>query len=383
MTRFTRPLCAFAASTLVAFAAGAIVGRHDRADADYLALAARAPAVARVSPDGAGVLVAPRWVLTAAHVAQEASVFSSVEIAGERLAVTGRALHPSWRGDPAPGTHDLALLELARPAQAPPVALFDGADEIGRRVFFFGWGDSGFGDRGPERNDSRLRGAENRVEAAGPAAVRFRFDAPPAGEPLEGVSGPGDSGGPALVEVAEGDWQVLGVSSGASGEPGRYGIEEIYARVSTARDWIGRTIAGGLEADERFAPARTIAGAAELSPAGGEGVARAFVAATASASPAALLAFDRSHRTAAALARRTDADREATYRELLATHGELTPLAVGAERDGRLPLLVRGATSGDCLGFVFLLEDEPTKLDGYFSGPAACSAGESAGGVIR
>ena len=322
-------------------AAWAIVGRHDRADADYLALAAEAPAVARVSPDGVGTLVAPRWVLTAAHVAQETNVFSSVEIGGERgergerIAVVGRALHPSWPGDLAPGAHDLALLELARPASGTPVALFAGDDEVGRAVRFFGWGDAGTGDRGPDRNDGLLRGAENRVESADAATVRFRFDAPPEGEPLEGVSGPGDSGGPALTASAGGGWELLGVSSAARGEPGHYGIEEVYARVSTARDWIDGKLRDGLAADERFAPARPLAGLTALAESGREGVARALFAAAAAGRVEELLAFDRAYRTEASLARRPERARAATYRELFAAHGGLEPLAIGEAPWGR------------------------------------------------
>ena len=50
---------------LVLHPAGAIVTRHDRDDARYVALGARFPAAVTVLPDGSGVLIAPNWVLTA------------------------------------------------------------------------------------------------------------------------------------------------------------------------------------------------------------------------------------------------------------------------------------------------------------------------------
>jgi secreted trypsin-like serine protease len=74
--------------------------------------------------------------------------------------------------------------------------------------------------------------------------LKLRFDAP--GDlrttVLEGVSGPGDSGGPAFC--GEGAGVLLaGVSSGqssraAGGLPGRYGVVEYYVRVSRYIDWI-------------------------------------------------------------------------------------------------------------------------------------------------
>lgn len=47
----------------------AIAIRHDRTDADVLALGARFSAVGRVLPGGGCTLVAPTWAVTAAHVA--------------------------------------------------------------------------------------------------------------------------------------------------------------------------------------------------------------------------------------------------------------------------------------------------------------------------
>jgi secreted trypsin-like serine protease len=63
---------------------------------------------------------------------------------------------------------------------------------------------------------------------------------------LEGISGPGDSGGPALINVA-GEYLIVGISSGQStgatnGLEGRYGVTEYYTRVSTYADWIADTI---------------------------------------------------------------------------------------------------------------------------------------------
>ena len=69
MMRF--PLGALLAAALAAQPAGALLIRPDRDDAEYLELATRyTSSVLLEAPDGEGVLIAPRWVLTAAHMAK-------------------------------------------------------------------------------------------------------------------------------------------------------------------------------------------------------------------------------------------------------------------------------------------------------------------------
>ena len=95
-----------------------------------------------------------------------------------------------------------------------------------------------------------MRAATNRVERAEGSLLQFRFDAPgdPGATELEGISGPGDSGGPAYAET-DGVRYVIGVSSAQDSRPadrkvGRYGVLEFYARVSHFADWIERTMRG-------------------------------------------------------------------------------------------------------------------------------------------
>ncbi len=222
----------------------AIVIRHDRDDAAYRAGADRYPMVCNVG-GGMGTLVAPEWILTAAHVAEGAG--GGTARCGDReLRIAATHLHPDY----ADGERhrDVGLVRLESPADGiEPARLHRAADEVGRRVTFVGDGRTGTGLTGPVPGEPARRVAQNTVESARPGWIVFRFDAPPAGDELEGISGPGDSGGPALVEV-DGALHVIGVSAYNEGkEICRYGTREHYARVSDALDWIEGTMRGTLE----------------------------------------------------------------------------------------------------------------------------------------
>ena len=72
-----------------------------------------------------------------------------------------------------------------------------------------------------------------------PVAPDFvSFDAPPGGTPDEGVGGPGDGGAAARFVELEGETLLAGVSSGSEGEPGEYGLTDVYTRVSSYAGWI-------------------------------------------------------------------------------------------------------------------------------------------------
>jgi len=180
---------------LVAHPAAAIVTRHDRDDARYLELGAGFSAAVSVLPDGSGVMIAPDWVLTAGPVVRGVAGQSPrVEADGREYEVTRMFVHPEWSDM---GSHDVGLLQLEQPAQGvTPVGLYTGDDEVGQQVTFVGRGDTGTGLTGPEVMDGKKRGATNIVDSADDDWVFFDFDQGDDATDLEGVSGPGDSGGP-------------------------------------------------------------------------------------------------------------------------------------------------------------------------------------------
>jgi hypothetical protein len=233
-------LCLLVASASVE----AIVMRHDRDDARYRELAKKYPAVCAIGRAGEGTLVAPQWVLSAAHVATGFRRTLGVTCGTVTYEVVDVIAHPQWKDG---GPHDLALIRLARAVDGiSPLQIYDRNDETGRPVVFVGRGGNGTGLTGPTTEDRILRAATNQVDGVDDHWLLFSFDAPPAGTDLEGISGPGDSGGPAIVE-REGRALVAGVSVwGRAGDKGRgtYGAQEGYTRVSRYAGWIGQILKG-------------------------------------------------------------------------------------------------------------------------------------------
>ena len=241
MNRFV-PHGALLASALMALAPRAtIVRRHDRPDSLYLALGAKYPAVGTVGRRGDGTLIAPTWVLTAAHIAADLDTSRvRVRFGGREYAVRRAVVHPDWR---ELGPHDVGLLELTEPVTGvEPLALYEGHDEVGKTAVMVGHGDvRPDGGRGGEWiRDGRARAATSVVRGVDEGRLVFRFDEPPKGTELQGAPGRGDSGGPALIDVA-GRPVIAGVSSagfdGTNG-PGTYGAVDHFTRVSEHLDWI-------------------------------------------------------------------------------------------------------------------------------------------------
>ena len=236
--------------------ARAIVMRHDRDERLFLELATKFPATVTVRrADGRGglgdqgTLIAPHWVLTAAHVAAELGANDIAEVGGKTYRIERAIRHPEWRSN-ADIKNDIAVLKLSEDvAGITPAALYTATDELGMVLTFVGRGGNGTGLTGPVAEDRRLRAATNRVDSVEESLLRFRFEAP--GEPgiteLEGVSGPGDSGGPAFLE-RDGHLYIVGVSSAQDSRPanrqqGRYKVLEYYPRVSHFAPWIRQTMA--------------------------------------------------------------------------------------------------------------------------------------------
>lgn len=245
---FAKHALAVALTLGLALPAWAIVTRHDVDEARYRASASDFPALATFYRVGAhGTLVHPEWVLTAAHTVFCLDKGQTIRVGAELVAVEARYSHHGYRPD---GAHDLALIKLARPIRSvEPASLYTASDEVGQRVWFIGAGGSGNGLKGQAnlKPDGQLRRAQNRVLAVHGGDLLFRFDRGEHAEALEGVSGNGDSGGPAFVLQPGGGHLLLGVSSRTDSwfhAVGEYGVKERYTRVSAYQDWL-RTVMTG------------------------------------------------------------------------------------------------------------------------------------------
>jgi len=262
MTRFSLLMLLATSST-----ASAIVIRHDVDDSKYRIPASEFPALVDMPGEGHGVLIAPQWVITAAHTIPGHSELQRVAINGVSRDVERVVMYPGYRRPPqelinqamATGdwllavvqiasSDDIALIKLARPVtDVAPVKLHKGSDELGRIVKIIGKGATGTGatghdPRGPNRTE--LRRAFNTITSAHDRWFCYVFDEPASALPLEGKTGSGDSGGPVLVQVDD-QWILAGLAAWGfihgdvrTVRPGLYGQLTCNVRLSHYNEWI-------------------------------------------------------------------------------------------------------------------------------------------------
>jgi hypothetical protein len=208
----------------VANAAGAVVVRADVEDARYRMPEAAFPALADLPGEGHGVLIAPQWVVTAAHAApmQMPGMEQDVTIGGVAHRIKRIVVYPGYEKLPDPlvkevlasrdfsrlyafldASDDIALIELVAPvADVTPVTLYRGDREAGMTAELLGKGASGDGSVGQDPHGAHrgvLRHAFNTIAGADARYLWYRFDPPASALPLEGITGSGDSGGPLLI----------------------------------------------------------------------------------------------------------------------------------------------------------------------------------------
>jgi V8-like Glu-specific endopeptidase len=259
--------------------ASAIVVRHDVDSKLYSENEKNHPALFPLFDDGSikecvATLIDAEWAITAAHCTILISSQNlkknpyEVKISGIKNSIT-KVFIPEKYGQIKPiyndseelidvqgiedESYDVALLKLGTTVtHVTPLSLYKKSDEKGKEIIILGWGDFGKGDSGiissEPTNDGTFRSAQNRINEVDGNFLIFDFDSPNSKEvlPFEGVAGPGDSGGPALVKNGN-QFEIIGISSGG-GYPddsadnnqndGRYGWIEYYIRTSKIQNWI-------------------------------------------------------------------------------------------------------------------------------------------------
>jgi hypothetical protein len=126
-----------------------------------------------------------------------------------------------------------------------PTPLYRGSDEGGKTVVIVGHGYTGILGGKPlpkEKWDRKKRAAINTVDRVTPRILGLRIKKPEDASDLQGAAAPGDSGGPAYVQVGEALF-VAGIGyatddTNADGIIGNAGDWELYVRVSAFVPWI-------------------------------------------------------------------------------------------------------------------------------------------------
>ena len=222
-----------------------------------------------------GSLIAPSWVLTAAHCLDDVDAGAlsvvhgsqSLSASGERRYPERLVLHEGYvaanQGD------DIALIRLAEPFSSSRQQVVQLQSRQIERAFGFpgacsvvtGWGSTDAW--GPGRSRSSARDLPDRLRAVdlpiidnATCAAVYSSGEITSGQVCAGYeqgtmdSCQGDSGGPLVVPGGPTGWTQVGVVSWGAGcaQPRAYGV---YTRVSAYIDWIlDRTSSGGAPVSE-------------------------------------------------------------------------------------------------------------------------------------
>lgn len=183
-----------------------------------------------------GTLIAPQYVLTAAHCAEGvANTAGRFRLGTATYSTSQVFVHPNYNSNliGSDEANDIAIYRLSQPVtNVTPSPIFRGTPLVGQLLTLVGFGGGGTGNTGTDGSFGTKRVGTTPIDQVTTKLIRWNFD-----NNSEANTAPGDSGGPAFLQV-NGVYQVAGVTSGGDREDAGIGDRSFDTRVDAFAAWI-------------------------------------------------------------------------------------------------------------------------------------------------